>query len=85
MAGRVCLTELIISALPLFYLSFLKAPVFVCNTIKRIQAKFLWGWGYECRKIAWVSLEKMCNPTEVIGLGIKNIAKFNLSPLAKRK
>ena len=43
MAGRICLIKSVISILPLFYFSFFRAPVSVCNQIRRIQAKFLWG------------------------------------------
>ena len=31
MTGRICLIKSVISALPLFYFSFFKAPVSVCN------------------------------------------------------
>jgi len=85
MADRVCLLKSIICALPLFYLSFFKAPVCVCNTVKRIQAKFLWGYGHDSMKITWVTWENICNPTQVGRLGIKNIAKFNVALLAKCK
>jgi len=40
MVGRICLIKSVISALPLFYFSFFKAPASVCNQIRRIQAKF---------------------------------------------
>jgi len=49
----------------------------VCNQIKRIKAKFLWGWGFEERKITWVSWEKVCKPIKEGRLGIKDITKFN--------
>jgi len=52
MAGRICLIKSVINAL---YLSFFKARSKVCSLIRKIQAKFLWGWGYEGRKIAWVA------------------------------
>jgi len=52
MAGRVCLIKIVINALPLFYFSFFKVLVIVYKTIRKTQAKFLWGWGYEGRKIA---------------------------------
>jgi len=43
MAGRVCLIKSVITALPLFYLSFFKAPISVCKKTRKLQAKFLWG------------------------------------------
>ena len=54
MVERICLIKFVISALPLFYFSFFKAPKVVYNQIRKIQAKFLWGWEFEERKIAWV-------------------------------
>jgi len=83
MVGQICLIKSVISALPLFYFSFFKAPTDVCNQIRCIQAKFLWGWSCESRKIAWVKGNKVCNPLEVGGLGIKDIGCFNDAFLAK--
>jgi len=34
-----------------FIFLFFKAPIVVCNQIRRIQARFLWEWGFEGRKI----------------------------------
>jgi len=82
-ASRICLIKSVISALPLFYLSFFKAPIIVCDQIKRIQAKFLWGWGYDSKKIAWVKWKTICCPVEVGGLNIKDIGCFNDALLAK--
>jgi len=81
MVGRVCLVKSVFNALPLFYFSFFKAPTIVCKIIIRAQAKFLWGWGFEGKKIAWVAWDKVCSP--VVGLGIKNVGKFNVALLAK--
>jgi len=85
MAGQICLIKFVISALPLFYFSFFKAPIAVCNQIRRIQARFLWGWGFEQRKIAWVKWEKVCSPVAAGGLGIKDIGCFNDALLTKWK
>jgi len=51
MAERVCLIKLLISALPLYYLSFFKIPRSVIQELVRLQRNFLCGWGYEVRKI----------------------------------
>jgi len=77
MAGQICLIKSVINALPLFYFSFFKALVIVCNQIRRIQAKFLWGWGHESIKIAWENWKTICSLVEASGLGIKDIDCFN--------
>nr|AER13158.1 putative retrotransposon [Phaseolus vulgaris] len=53
MAGRICLIKLVITVVPLFYLSFFKAPVSVYNRIASIQRRFLWGWARDKRPISW--------------------------------
>jgi len=50
MNGRVCLLKSIINDLPLFYLSFFKAPCTICKIIRKLQAKFLWGWSMMVEK-----------------------------------
>jgi len=59
MAGRVCSIKSVITTLPLFYVSFFKAPISVCNKIRKLQAKFPWSWAHKGNKIAWVSWEKV--------------------------
>ena len=42
-AGRVCLIKSVLTAIPLYYMSFFKLPTCVSEHIMRIQRKFLWG------------------------------------------
>jgi len=39
--GRICLIRLVIIVLPLYYLSFFKAPASICYEIIKIQRNFL--------------------------------------------
>jgi len=48
--------------------------------IRRIETKFLWGWGNEGRKIAWMNWKTVYSPVEVGGLGIKDIGCFKDAP-----
>jgi len=82
-ARRVCLIKPVINAIPLFYLSFFKAPIGVCKEIKKLQRKFLWGWGTKGRKIAWTSWDNICKAKEEGDLGIRRIELFNKALLAK--
>jgi len=85
MTGQICLIMLVIIVLSLYDFSFFKATTVVYNQIRRIQAKFLWGWDFEDRKIAWVKWDKVCSPVEAGGLEIKDIRYFNDALLAKCK
>jgi len=64
-------------------MSLFKLPSEVANKLVRIQRNFLWGWGFEGRKIAWASWEKVCKPHEFGGLGIIDLKIFNLALLGK--
>ena len=85
LAGRICLVKVVFTSIPLFYLSFFKAPQVVCDKMVSIQRRFLWGWGREKKQISWVSWENVCKPLEEGGLGIKDVRNFNGALLAKWK
>ena len=53
-AGRVTLIKSVLSTIPLYYLSLFKLPICVEKMIRKIQRDFLWGWGHDGRKIAWI-------------------------------
>jgi len=84
-AGRVMLIKSVISTIPLYYLSIFKMPVSVGKIIRKLQREFLWGWGHEGRKIAWVRWEHICRTKEDGGLGVKDLDKFNIALLGKWK
>jgi len=44
MAGRITLINFVFKALPLFYLSFFRAPSVVINRLTAIQRNFFLGW-----------------------------------------
>ena len=85
MAGRLCFIKSVMNSLPLFYLSFFKAPIDVCNKIRRTQANFLLGWGHKGRKIRWMKWRTICSPIDAGGLGVKDIKCFNDALLSKWK
>jgi len=45
-------------------------PAVVLKMIVSIQVNFLWGWGFEGRKIVRTSWEKVCKSREGGGLGV---------------
>ncbi|KAH1193918.1 putative ribonuclease H protein [Glycine max] len=83
MAGRITLINAVLTALPLFYMSFFRAPSAVIKRLTTIQRQFLWGGNLEGKKIAWISWQQVCAPREKGGLGIKDIKAFNRALLIK--
>lgn len=66
-------------------LSLFKIPKTVCKEFIKIQLDSLWGWGYDRRKITWVSWKIVCKSRDSGGLGIKDIECFNVALLGKWK
>ncbi|KAF1889637.1 hypothetical protein Lal_00024964 [Lupinus albus] len=81
--GRVTLLNAVLSALPVYYLSFYKAHLSVVRSIQKLQRLFLWGGGNSNRKIHWVKCDKVCSSKSVGGLGVKDIFSFNRALLGK--
>ena len=77
MAGKATLINSVLTALPIYLLSFFKIPQRVALKLVSLQRNFLWGGCQELNKIAWEKWDVICLPKEVGGLGIKDIAKFN--------
>jgi len=83
--GKVSLIKFVISTIFLYYLSSFKISVDVNKEIRRIERDFLWGWGYETGKIAWVKWDNMGKPKSEGGLEIKDLKLFNMTLFGKRK
>jgi hypothetical protein len=71
--------------MPLYFFSFYKAPSCVLKQLVRIQRNFLWGGGVEEKKLCWVKWDQVSLPKFKGGLGVKNLALFNLALLSKWK
>ena len=52
--GRLILLKSVLSSLPVYALSFFRAPAGIISTIESILIKKNWGGGEDLRKIAWV-------------------------------
>ena len=83
MAGILCLIKSMLTSLPLFYVSLFRMSDNVVKEVKMIPKRFLWDWGSENRKIAWVAWDKVCESKDKGGLGVTDIRKFNLALLGK--
>jgi hypothetical protein len=74
--GRITLIN---SVLPNFPFSFFKAPIGVIKELVNIQRRLLWGGGSDSKKMCWVSWNRICQPKDRSGLGVKNLELFNNS------
>ncbi|GLT98877.1 hypothetical protein SLE2022_163520 [Rubroshorea leprosula] len=80
--GRITLINLVLSAIPIFYLSLFKIPKCVLREMIKIQS-FFWGGVNLDRKISWVSWEYMCVDKGRGGLGVADLEMRNCSLLGK--
>jgi len=81
--GRLILLKFVMSSLPIYFLSFFKAPTFIISSIKSLFKKIFWGGGDDFRKISWVDWDSVCLLREEGGLGVRRLREFNVSFLGK--
>ncbi|CAJ2658361.1 unnamed protein product [Trifolium pratense] len=80
--GRLVLLKSILTSLPVYALSFIKAPSGIISSIESLFIKFFWGCE-DSRKISWVSWKSICLRKEFGGLGVRQLREFNLALLGK--
>jgi hypothetical protein len=83
MGGRLVLLRSVLSSIPVYFLSFFKAPIGTISSLESIFKSFLWGGCEDSRKIHWISWDKICREREEGGLGVRRIREFNFSLLGK--
>lgn len=62
--GRITPLKSVRSNLPVYLLSFFKAPKTVIKACEKIQRTFLWGGDGDKRKVRWVSWDRVCTTKE---------------------
>jgi len=77
------LLKSVMSLLPVYALSFFKAPSGIISTIESIFILFFEGRRDDHRKILWVEWKTVCRSKEVGGLGVRSIMEFNLALLGR--
>jgi len=81
--GRLILLKSVLSSLPVYALSFFRAPAGIISSIESILINFFWGGGEDHRKTAWVDWNSICMSKEVGGLGVQRLREFNIALLGK--
>ena len=81
--GKLSLIELVLSSMPIYFLSLFKIPVCVAEEIESLMRDFLWE-GCDGKAgdhlVAW---KKVCLPKVYGGLGLGNLVRRNKSLLFK--
>jgi len=83
LGGRLVLLKSVLSSLPIYALSFFKAPAGIISSIESIFNCFFWGGSEDHKKISWVDWNTVCQSKEVGGLGVRRIREFNYALLGK--
>ena len=69
LGGRLVLLKSVLSSIPVYFLSFFKAPSGIISTLDSIFINFFWGGGEDFRKISWIKWDTICLKRENGGLG----------------
>ena len=81
--GRLVLLKFVLSSLPVYFLSFFKAPAGIISSIESIFKRFFCEGSEDHRKIAWTNWDFVCVLKEEGGLGVRRLGEFNMSLLGK--
>ncbi|GAU48313.1 hypothetical protein TSUD_405300 [Trifolium subterraneum] len=81
--GRLVLLKSVLTSLPVYALSFFKAPSSTISSIESILIKKNWGGCEDSRKISWVDWKTIFLQKEHGGLGVRKLKEFNLALLGK--
>jgi hypothetical protein len=77
------LLKAVLTALPVYALSFFKGPSGIISSIESLLNKFFWGGSEDKRKISWISWNSLCLRKEYGGLGVRSLREFNIALLGK--
>ena len=83
MAGRVILSQYVISAIPSYVMQGCVLPNRVLNGIDRVNRNFLWGSTEEAKRMHMVNWKTVTKPKSKGGLGIYEAQGRNLAMAAK--
>jgi hypothetical protein len=81
--GRLTLLKSVLSSIPVYALSFFKAPSGIISLIESIFNNFFWGGSEDNRKISWIAWSSICLRKEYGGLGVRKLQEFNSALLGK--
>ena len=81
--GRLVLINSVLSSLPIFMMSFFEVPAGVLQKLDAIRSRFYWQGGHSKKKYRLTKWKIICQPREIGGLGVANLAIKNVCLLSK--
>jgi len=81
LGGRLILLKSVLSSIPVYFLSFFKAPSGII--LDSLFTNFFRGGGEDVRKMSWLKWDTICLKKENGGLGVKRLKEFNISLMGK--
>ncbi|XP_050267990.1 uncharacterized protein LOC126712626 [Quercus robur] len=82
-AGKEVTIKVVIQSIPTYSMSVFKLPINLCKDIEAMIRKFWWGQG-DSKKIHWVKWSSLCSSKSIVGMGFRDIQKFNNALLVKQ-
>lgn len=83
MGGRLTTIKSVLSAIPVYNLSWMRLPKTSEKLLISLCRNFLWGSKGGENKLAWIRWESICKPVKEGGLGIRDFGAFNRALLGK--
>ena len=83
MAGRVVLSQAVISTIPSYVMQGCIIPSRVLNSLDRINRNFVWGSNDSVKKMHMINWKKVTKPKAKDGLGLQEAKGRNLTLAAK--
>ncbi|CAN1807424.1 Putative ribonuclease H protein At1g65750 [Linum perenne] len=81
--GRLTLIKSVLSSLPVYYMSLLKAPCTVIMKLEGLQKRFLWSGTSDSKKLHWINWDTIKCHKNNGGLGVQDLRILNEALLCK--
>lgn len=77
LARRISLNKTLLSAIPIFMMQSMRLPKGVCEDLNKVKRQIMWGNTNERRALALVGWDRVCQPKERWGLGLRKMNDMN--------
>ena len=81
--GRLVLIRLVLTGIPVFWLSLVPIPVSILDKLIKVIFSYLWGTTSNYKKFHLADWQLLAHPTSLGGCEIKHFPSFSLSLIMK--